>query len=40
MATKLSGGTVHKMPADLRKALLAHPNAVPFWEDIPPLARN
>jgi uncharacterized protein YdeI (YjbR/CyaY-like superfamily) len=41
MATKaLSGGTVHPLPADLRKALLASPLAVAAWEDITPLARN
>ena len=35
-----SGGTVHKLPADLRKALLAQPAALAAWEDITPLARN
>ena len=40
MATKLSQGTVHKVPADLRKALLASPRALVKWEDVTPLARN
>lgn len=41
MATKeISGGTVHQMPADLKKALLADPKALAAWEDITPLARN
>jgi uncharacterized protein YdeI (YjbR/CyaY-like superfamily) len=38
--TKLSDGTIHTMPSDLRKALLAKPKAVAAWEDITPLARN
>ncbi len=41
MATKeISGGTVHKMPTDLRKALLSNPKVLTLWEDITPLARN
>src|SRR5688572_2556749 len=41
MATKnISGGTVHKMPTDLRKALLADSKVLALWEDITPLARN
>jgi len=41
MSTKeIAGGTVHKMPADLRKSLLANKKALPLWEDITPLARN
>lgn len=41
MATKeILGGTVHEMPADLRKALVAEPKALAAWEDITPLARN
>jgi hypothetical protein len=34
------GGTVHKMPADLRKALAADAAALAAWNDITPLARN
>jgi uncharacterized protein YdeI (YjbR/CyaY-like superfamily) len=37
---KISSGTVHKLPADLRKALIAAPKALAAWEDITPLARN
>lgn len=40
MATKISGGTVHKLPTDLKKALVARPKALALWEDITPLARN
>lgn len=41
MTTKaISGGTVHTLPADLRKALSAKPKALAAWEDITPLARN
>ena len=37
---KLADGTVHKMPADLQKAILGTPAALAAWEDITPLARN
>jgi len=37
---QLLGGVVHKMPADLRKALLADAKALAAWNDITPLARN
>ena len=40
MTTKISGGTVHKMPADLHKALVADAKVLALWEDITPLARN
>lgn len=40
MATKISGGTVHQMPMDLRKTLVVDPKALALWEDITPLARN
>lgn len=41
METKeLSGGTVHKLPADLGKALVANSKVHTLWEDITPLARN
>ena len=39
-ATKLSDGTVHKLPADMRKAILADKRITAMWEDITPLARN
>lgn len=37
---ELAGGTVHKMPADLRKALIASPVASATWRSLTPLARN
>lgn len=37
---KVSAGTVHKLPADLRKALAADTKVLALWEDITPLARN
>jgi len=36
----IAGGAVHRVPADLRKALLSSPKALAAWEDITPLARN
>jgi uncharacterized protein YdeI (YjbR/CyaY-like superfamily) len=33
-------GTVHKLPNDLRKAILADKNMLAMWQDITPLARN
>src|SRR5260370_39485173 len=38
--TKISSGVVHEVPADLKKALTADPQALTAWEDITPLARN
>lgn len=37
---KVSSGTVHMLPADLKAALTASPKALAAWEDISPLARN
>ncbi len=37
---QLSEGTVHALPVDLRKALLADSAARAKWEDITPLSRN
>jgi uncharacterized protein YdeI (YjbR/CyaY-like superfamily) len=36
----IPGGVVHKLPADLKAALLATPNALAAWREITPLARN
>jgi len=36
----ISAGTVHELPADLRKVLASSPAAQVAWEDITPLARN
>ena len=32
--------TLHKMPADLLKALTSYPNVLVKWDDLTPLARN
>ncbi len=37
---KISSGTVHSLPADLRKELASDAKALAKWEDITPLARN
>ncbi len=37
---QISGGTAHKMPADLQKALVSNKSALTIWEDLTPLARN
>jgi len=37
---KIPGGTVHKLPADLKKALTSNATALVAWNDITPLARN
>src|SRR5215469_1586195 len=34
------GGVVHKLPADLRKALIANTTALAAWKGITPLAPN
>lgn len=39
-AHKLSGGTVHALPADVREMIAKHPKIAALWEDITPLARN
>src|SRR5882672_5507095 len=36
----VSTGVAHKVPDDLRKALLSDHKALAAWEDITPLARN
>ena len=37
---RVPGGVVHKLPADLRKALIVNATALNAWKDITPLARN
>ena len=37
---KIAEGVVHKVPADLKKALTSNPSALTAWENITPLARN
>lgn len=42
MVKKISAGlsNVHKLPTDLKGAILSSPRALAVWEDITPLARN
>lgn len=37
---KIASGSVHRVPEDLKKALISSPAALAAWEDITPLARN
>jgi uncharacterized protein YdeI (YjbR/CyaY-like superfamily) len=37
---QLPDGVVHKLPADLREAILADATMLNVWQDITPLARN
>jgi uncharacterized protein YdeI (YjbR/CyaY-like superfamily) len=37
---EISGGVVHDLPADLKRALASDAKALETWEDITPLARN
>ena len=37
---RVPGGVVHKLPGDLRGALIGNPRALHAWKDITPLARN
>jgi hypothetical protein len=37
---KISGGVVHEVPTDLKRALTTDAKALSAWEDITPLARN
>lgn len=39
-AAAVPSGTVHTLPIDLRKALIAETSALDAWKDITPLARN
>ena len=36
----MPGGVVHKLPGDLREALIANTTALALWKDITPLGRN
>jgi hypothetical protein len=40
MKKEISAGTVHELPADLRKVLTADSEVVAKWESLTPLARN
>jgi len=37
---RVPGGVVHKLPRDLRTALVGNATALDAWKDITPLARN
>lgn len=37
---RVPGGVVHKLPPDLRQALVSNDVALDAWKDITPLARN
>lgn len=37
---KISSGTIHKIPSDLREALASDGVLLTVWEDLTPLARN
>ncbi|MDD4989376.1 MAG: YdeI/OmpD-associated family protein [Candidatus Pacebacteria bacterium] len=37
---EILGSTVHKLPTDLRKAIVSTPKVMALWQDITPLARN
>jgi hypothetical protein len=39
-AQRVPGGVVHKLPGDVRKALIANATALEAWKGITPLARN
>lgn len=32
--------TIHKLPGDFKKALVADPKVLRLWNDVTPLARN
>lgn len=38
--TKVSQGTVHTVPADMKKALIANPKVLATWNGLTPLSRN
>ncbi|HYE22755.1 MAG TPA: YdeI/OmpD-associated family protein [Verrucomicrobiae bacterium] len=37
---KIAKGVAHKVPADLREALISDPKALVEWKNLTPLARN
>lgn len=39
-SNKILPGTVHEMPSDLKKALVAAPAALEAWQSLTPIARN
>lgn len=37
---KITTGVVHKVPADIKDALVANPDVLEKWNSLTPLARN
>ena len=37
---EIATGVVHKVPADLREALISNPDVLAKWNNLTPLARN
>ncbi len=40
MTEEITGGTVHKLPTDLKEALMASSKALAAWRSLTPLSRN
>lgn len=40
IVSKISSGTVHKVPSDIRDMLLREPKILEIWNSLTPLARN
>lgn len=40
MTQKVSGGSVHSLPADFKESLISNTKVLSLWEDITPLARS
>lgn len=40
MTQKISQGTVHDLPEDMRERIINNKDILTYWEDITPLARN
>jgi uncharacterized protein YdeI (YjbR/CyaY-like superfamily) len=39
-SSKISSGTIHRLPSDLQARLVKQPESLAAWNDITPLARN
>lgn len=37
---KIAVSTIHKIPTDLKKAIVSNKSVLALWQDITPLARN
>lgn len=40
MNNKISSGTVHKLPNDLKEVITSNKKVLELWENITPLSRN